>query len=58
MIQKLVTDTILLFTKDTFTLFGLLFVMFYQNWKLALFAVIMIPLASIAAKSLGKELER
>ena len=29
--------------------------MFYQNWKLALFAIIMIPLASIAAKSLEKE---
>ena len=28
--------------------------MFYQNWKLAIFAIIMIPLASGAAKSLGK----
>ncbi len=56
MIQKLVTDTILLFTKDTLTLAGLLGVMFYQNWKLALFAIIMIPLASIAAKSLGKRI--
>ena len=28
--------------------------MFYQNWKLALFAIIMIPLASFAARSLGK----
>ena len=28
--------------------------MFYQNWKLAIFAIIMIPLASAAAKSLGK----
>ena len=56
MIQKLVTDTILLFTKDTLTLIGLIGVMFYQNWKLALFAIIMIPLASIAAKSLGKRI--
>ncbi len=56
LIQKLVSDTILLITKDTLTLFGLLFVMFYQNWKLALFAIIMIPLASIAAKSLGKRM--
>ena len=30
--------------------------MFYQNWKLALFALIMIPLASYAAKSLGKRI--
>ena len=56
LIQKLVTDTILLFTKDTLTLIGLIGVMFYQNWKLALFAIIMIPLASIAAKSLGKRI--
>ncbi len=56
MIETLVTDTILLMTKDTLTLIGLLSVMFYQNWKLALFALIMIPLASVAAKSLGKRM--
>tara|TARA_B100000989_G_scaffold145529_1_gene108469 strand:+ start:1058 stop:2788 length:1731 start_codon:yes stop_codon:yes gene_type:complete len=54
LVKKLVTDTILLFSKDTLTLFALMGVMFYQNWKLALFAIVMIPLASIAAKSLGK----
>ena len=56
MVMKLVTDTILLFTKDSLTLIGLIGVMFYQNWKLAIFAMIMIPLASIAAKSLGKRI--
>ena len=56
LVKKLVTDTILLVTKDTLTLFALIGVMFYQNWKLALFAIIMIPLASIAAKSLGKRI--
>tara|TARA_B100000029_G_scaffold139059_1_gene134137 strand:- start:9843 stop:11579 length:1737 start_codon:yes stop_codon:yes gene_type:complete len=56
LINSLVTNTILLFTKDTLTLFGLIAVMFYQNWKLALFALIMIPLATIAAKSLGKRI--
>ena len=30
--------------------------MFYQNWRLAIFATIMIPLASIAARSLGKRI--
>ncbi len=54
LIKNLVANTILLFTKDTLTLLGLIAVMFYQNWKLAIFALIMIPLASIAAKSLGK----
>ena len=47
LIQKLVTDTILLFTKDTLTLIGLIGVMFYQNWKLALFAIIMLSLIHI-----------
>ena len=37
-----------------YTLIGLIGVMFYQNWKLAIFALIMIPLASLAVKSLGK----
>ena len=30
--------------------------MFYQNWKLSLIAIIMIPLASIAARTLGKRM--
>jgi len=56
MITKLVSTVILNLTKDTLTLLGLLGVMFYQNWKLAIFAMIMIPLASIAARSLGKRI--
>jgi len=56
MVQRLLSDTILLLTKDTLTLIGLLSVMFYQNWRLALFAIIMIPLASVASKSLGKRM--
>ena len=52
--KNLVSSTILLATKETMTLVGLIFVMFYQNWKLAMFALIMIPLASLAVKSLGK----
>ena len=31
-------------------------VMFYQNWKLALFAMLMMPLAGGLAKSLGKRI--
>tara|TARA_B100000575_G_C23059534_1_gene609977 strand:+ start:15 stop:1292 length:1278 start_codon:yes stop_codon:yes gene_type:complete len=30
--------------------------MFYQNWKLSLVAIVMIPLASIAARTLGKRI--
>ena len=56
LISKLVSNVILNLTKDSFTLIGLLIVMFYQNWKLAFFAIIMIPLATIAARSLGKRI--
>jgi ATP-binding cassette, subfamily B, bacterial MsbA len=56
MITNLVSTAILNFFKDSLTLIGLLTVMFLQNWKLSLIAMIMIPLASIAAKSLGKRM--
>jgi subfamily B ATP-binding cassette protein MsbA len=56
MITNLVSTVILNLFKDTLTLIGLLSVMFYQNWKLSLFAIIMIPVASLAAKSLGKRM--
>ena len=58
MITNLVSTGILNLFKDSLTLIGLLFVMFYQNWKLSLFAIIMIPIASIAAKSLGKRISK
>ena len=53
-ITNLVSTAILNLFKDSFTLFGLLLVMFFQNWKLSLIAIIMIPLATFAAKNLGK----
>ena len=56
LMTDLVGVVILNFFKDSLTLIGLLTVMFYQNWKLSLIAIIMIPLASIAAKSLGKRI--
>ena len=56
MITSLVSTAILNLFKDSLTLIGLLSVMFYQNWKLSLVAIIMIPLASTAAKTLGKRI--
>ena len=55
-IVNLVSTAILSLFKDSLTLIGLLMVMFFQNWKLSLIAIIMIPLASFAAKSLGKRI--
>ena len=56
LIENLCSVGILNLFKDFLTLIALMSVMFYQNWKLALFAIIMIPLASLAAKSLGKRI--
>ncbi len=56
MITSLVSTTILNLFKDSFTLIGLLGVMFYQNWKLSLVAIIMIPLSTLAARALGKRI--
>ena len=46
------------FFKDGLSLIGLLGVMFYQNWTLALIALFMIPLATITVKSLGKRMRK
>jgi len=56
MIVALISTVTLNLVKDSLTLIGLLSVMFYQNWRLSLIAIIMIPLASFAAKSLGKRI--
>ena len=53
-ITNMLSTAILNLFKDSLTLFGLLFVMFYQNWKLSLIAIIMIPIAGMASKTLGK----
>ena len=55
-ITNLISTAVLNLFKDSLTLIGLLTVMFFQNWKLSLIAIIMIPLASFAAKSLGKRI--
>ena len=55
-IKSLLSKAFLNLIKDGLTLVGLLIVMFYQNWKLSIIALIMIPLASIVAKKLGKRM--
>ena len=55
-VQNLVGTGVLNLMKDTFSVIALASLMFYQNWKLALFAIIMMPLAGGLAKSLGKRI--
>ena len=53
-ITNMLSTAFLNLFKDGLTLIGLLTVMFLQNWRLSLVAIIMIPIASITAKKLGK----
>ena len=55
-ITNLLSNAILILFKDSLTLIGLLTVMFLQNWRLAIISIIMIPFASISAKTLGKRI--
>ena len=57
-ITNLLSTAVLNLFKDSLTLIGLLFVMFFQNWKLSLIAIIMIPLATASARSLGKRMTK
>jgi subfamily B ATP-binding cassette protein MsbA len=57
-ITRMLSEAFLSIFKDGLTLLGLLIVMFVQNWKLSLIAIIMIPLASITAKILGKRMNK
>jgi subfamily B ATP-binding cassette protein MsbA len=55
-ITRMLSEAFLSIVKDGFTLIGLLTVMFIQNWKLSLIAIVMIPLAYITARVLGKRM--
>jgi len=57
-ITDLLSSAILSLFKDSLTLVGLLFVMFLQNWKLALISIIMVPLAGVTSKILGKRINK
>ena len=57
-VSALVGSGVLNLMKDSLTLIVLVGLMFYQNWKLAIFALIMMPLAAIVAKSLGKRINK
>ena len=58
LLVNLISTALLNIFKDSLSLIGLLSVMFYQNWKLSMIAIIMIPLATFMAKSLGKRMNK
>ena len=58
LLTNLISVAILSLFKDTLTMIGLLAVMFFQNWKLSLIAIIMIPVAGFVARKLGKRITK
>jgi len=58
LIQSSVSNAITGFIKDVFTIIGLIGVLFYQHWKLALLALIIFPLAVFPIKEFGKRLRK
>ncbi len=57
-ITNLLSTFLLNLFKDSLTLIALLIVMFLQNWQLAFLSIIMIPLASITSRTLGKRINK
>ncbi len=58
LLRDLVSFSLLNLMKDSLTLIALLGLMFYQNWKLAIFALLMIPFAAIIARRLGRRMNK
>ena len=58
LLVNLISTALLNLFKDTLSLIGLLSVMFFQNWKLSLIAIVMIPLATVVARVLGKRITK
>ena len=58
LLVNLISTALLNIFKDSLSLIGLMAVMFFQNWKLSLVAIIMIPLATIVARTLGKRITK
>jgi subfamily B ATP-binding cassette protein MsbA len=50
------TGVVVTLFKETLTLIALLGLMFYQDWQLSLLAIIMIPIAALSSKNIGKKM--
>jgi subfamily B ATP-binding cassette protein MsbA len=50
------TGVVVTLFKETLTLIALLGLMFYLDWQLSLLAIIMIPIAALSSKNIGKKM--
>ena len=57
-IQRAVSDAITSFLKDSFTLIGLMFVIFYRDWKLAIIAMFVFPLTVYPIAVFGRKMRK
>jgi len=58
LVQSAVSDAFTAILKDTFTIIGLMFVVFYRDWKLATIAFVVLPFAIYPIVSFGRRLRR
>ena len=58
LLQDAVTRVVTSFFKDTFTVMGLTAVIFYREWRLAIMAMVVFPLAVLVIVYLGKRIRR
>jgi subfamily B ATP-binding cassette protein MsbA len=56
MVQGAVTDAVTGLLKDVFTLIGLVGVIFYRDWRLALIAMVVFPVAVVPIVKFGRKL--
>ena len=57
-IKNMVSSAVAASLKDFFTVVGLLFVIFYRDWKMALIAIFILPIAFFPIVALGRKVRR
>ena len=58
LIQSAVSDSVTAVLKDAFTIIGLIFVVFYRDWRLAAIAFIVLPFATYPIVAFGRKLRK
>jgi ATP-binding cassette, subfamily B, bacterial MsbA len=57
-VQGAVSDAVTALLKDSFTLLGLVFVIFYRDWQLAIIAMLVFPLAVYPIAKFGQKMRQ
>ena len=58
LIRDTVSEAVTSILKDTFTLIALIFVIFYRDWKLALIAMVVFPIAIYPITAFGRKMRK